>query len=167
MNDFPRIAVSGKARTVSIVWNDARFRPAGDILLQSFNLKSLSGVQMAPVRLNSSVGGWHFLPGLRNADANGNLNVAFYGRTSANTAVTNTYAALGVNPRATSTPGNTLITTQASNWLSVSSDINPNFGDYIDDYVVATASVPYTGTKLYVAWTDGRLGVPQPFEAYH
>jgi hypothetical protein len=31
--------------------------------------------------------------------------------------------------------------------------------------VIATPAAPYTGTTLYVAWSDGRLGVPQPFEA--
>ena len=168
MSDFPRIALSKQHGTVSIVWNDARVHPAGDILLQSFSLKSLTAVQSSPVRLNSSVGGWHMLPGLRNADANGNLTVVFYGRSSATTTVTNTYAAENVNPRTTSSPAsNTLVSTASSNWLNVSSDINPNFGDYTDAYTIATASPPYTGTKVYLAWADGRLGVPQPFEAHN
>lgn len=34
-------------------------------------------------------------------------------------------------------------------------DMSPNFGDYTDN-----AS---TGTRTYDTWTDGRLGVPQPF----
>lgn len=167
MNDFPRIAVSEQAGTVSIVWNDARLHPAGDILLQSFDLGGLTPVQKTPVRVNSSVGGWHLLPALRNTDANGNLNIAFYSRASATTAVTDVYAALQVNPRTkTAQSGNTRVTTAATNWLAVSSDINPNFGDYTDAYVVATTSGLYTGKKIYVAWSDGRLGVPQPFEAF-
>ncbi len=166
MNDFPRIAVSHPSGTVSIVWNDARLHPAGDILLQSFNLVTLSGVQVTPVRMNSSTGGWHMLPALRNTDANGNLNISFYGRSSANTAVTNYYAARSVNPRTRSTPANVLVTTVATDWLNVSSDIIPNFGDYTDNYVIATPSSPYTGLKLYLAWSDGRLGEPQPFEAH-
>jgi hypothetical protein len=36
-SDFPRLAVSGKFGTVSMVWNDARFHSFGDILLQSFS----------------------------------------------------------------------------------------------------------------------------------
>jgi hypothetical protein len=72
-----------------------------------------------------------------------------------------------VNPRATGASANTLITTQATNWSNVSSDINPNFGDYTDNYVIATTGSSPTGTKVYVAWSDGRLGVPQPFEASH
>ncbi len=167
MSDFPRIAVSSQKGTVSLVWNDARVHPAGDILLQSFSLKSLTAIQSSPVRLNSSVGGWHMLPALRNADANGNLSIVFYGRSSATTTVTNTYAAANVNPRTTSAPAsNTLISTASSNWLTVSADINPNFGDYTDAYVIATSNVPYTGTRVYAAWSDGRLGVPQPFEAH-
>ncbi len=162
MNDFPRIAVSDPYGTVSIVWNDARLHPAGDILMQSYNLGALTPVQSAPVRINRSTGGWHMLPALRNAGTSGKLYISFYGRSSANTAVTNVYAALGVNPRTTSTPSsNTLITTVASNWNAVSSDIVPNFGDYTDNYV-QTANA-----TLYLAWSDGRLGLPQPFEAHN
>jgi len=165
MNDFPRIAVSDQYGTVSLVWNDARSHIAGDILMQSYDLVSLTSVQSSPLRINSSIGGWHMLPALRNANANGTLNISFYNRTSANSAVTNVYAALNMNPRATGTFANTLITTQTSNWTNVSSDINPNFGDYTDNYVIATTGGSLTGMKVYVAWSDGRLGVPQPFEA--
>lgn len=167
MNDFPRIAVSDPKSTVSIVWNDARFHLAGDILMQSFNLGSLSGIQAAPVQINSSSGGWHMLPGLRNANSNGNLDITFYGRASANTAVTNVYVALNVSPFATSTPGNTLVTNVASDWNAVSSDIIPNFGDYTDNFTIASPTAPYTGQIDYVAWSDGRLGDPQPFEAHN
>ena len=167
MNDFPRIAVSDPNGTVSIVWNDARYHPAGDILLQSFDLNSLfpTPVQPVPVRINKAAGGWHMLPALRNVDASGDLNISFYGRASANTAVTNVYAAIDVNPLATATPGNVLVTTAPSNWNAVSSDIVPNFGDYTDNYIIATGSAPFTQEKLFVAWADGRLGVPQPFNA--
>jgi hypothetical protein len=160
MNDFPRVAVSDPAGTVSMVWNDARLHGTGDILLQSFNLGSLSAVQSQPVAVNSrnDTGGWHFLPAVRNADGKGNLAVSFYSRSSANTALTNVFASLKVNPRTTSTPtrGDTQITTGSSDWNGVSSVIIPNFGDYTDNYFV--------GTTLYVAWSDGRLGFPQPFE---
>lgn len=166
MNDFPRIAVSSTAGTVSLAWNDARYDPAGDILMQSFNLVSLSGVTNGPIRVNSATGGWHMLPALRNSNSSGNLTITFYGRANANTAVTNVYAAENVNPRIThNVSSNTLVTTGSSNWLNVSSDIIPNFGDYTDDYVIATTSGTYTGTKVYVAWADGRLGDPQPFES--
>jgi hypothetical protein len=32
MNDFPRLAASDASGTVSMIWNDARLHPAGDIL---------------------------------------------------------------------------------------------------------------------------------------
>jgi hypothetical protein len=165
MSDFPRIAVSDVAGTVSIVWNDARFHPTGDILLQSFKLARLTGVQTEPVVINSDTGGWHFMPGLHNTDANGNLNIGFYDRASPNTSVTDVVTALAVSPTATSTPTNSVVTDVSSDWNSVSSIIIPNFGDYTDTYVISTPGAPYTGTRLYVAWSDGRIGDPQPFEA--
>jgi len=79
MNDFPRIAVSDPSGTVSIVWNDARRVPTGDILLQSFALGSLVPVQDQPVRLNTDGNfKWKLLPALRNADSEGKLNVSGY-----------------------------------------------------------------------------------------
>ena len=167
-NDFPRIAVSNvsgengngneSSGTVSIVWNDARRVPTGDILLQSFALRSLTKVQSAPVRLNSDTSyTWKLLPALRNATSAGLLNISWYDRRGQPGAVTNVWAARNVNPRTTSTPSNVQVTNTASDWNAVSSDIVPNFGDYTDNYSV--------GTTLYVAWSDGRLGLPQPFAA--
>lgn len=167
-NDFPRIAVSRPNGTVTIVWNDTRFHALGDILLQSFNEVSLSTVQSNPARINpDATGGLHFLPALRNSDDEGLLNVSYYQRKDGDVANTNVDAVLNLNPRTTTGPGSvTLVTTSPSNWNNVSSDIIPNFGDYTDNYVHATSSAPYTDDVLYVAWSDGRLGVPQPFEAH-
>ena len=164
MNDFPRITVSDKAGTVSIVWNDTRMHPYGDILLQSYNLVSLSNVQSKPLRVNSSTSGWHLMPALRNTDTEGHISISFYGRASANNAITDVYAATGVDPRTTSTPHNMIVTTGSSNWNADSSDITPNFGDYTDNYYIATKGSPYVGNNLFVAWADGRLGDPQPFD---
>src|SRR5438105_885761 len=161
MNDFPRLAVSGTSGTVSMVWNDARLHPTGDIFLQSFNLGTLNPVQSAPVRINGtkSGGGWQFLPAVRNVSARGLLGVSYYSRDIANTALTNVHAALGIDPRIGSTPkgSDAGITTGPTDWNAVSSLIIPNFGDYTDNYVAG-------GSTLYVAWSDGRLGIPQPFE---
>lgn len=154
MNDFPRIATSSLG-TVSIVWNDTRFHPAGDILMQSYKLGSLHALA-GPVVLDSDPGGWHFLPALRYANSNGILTVSWYDRSSANTAITSV-AAAQVNPLTSSTPSNAKVTNVASDWNAVSSDIVPNFGDYTDNYV--------SGFQVFVAWSDGRLGDPQPFNA--
>lgn len=157
MNDFPRIAVSDQYGTVSIVWNDTRRHPLGDILLQSFDLVSLAQVQRAPLVVNSTAGGTNILPGLRYPEASGLLDISWYSRASGNTAITDVSAAFGVNPRATGVvASNTMITTGPSDWNAVSSDIVPNFGDYTDNY--------NTGTVDYIAWADGRLGDPQPFQ---
>jgi hypothetical protein len=164
-NDFPRIAVSDTYGTVSIVWNDARYHPLGDILMQSYRLGNLSPAS-GLVQLNRKVGGLHFLPALRNADSQGLLDVTWYERTTGNTTLTNVEEAPGVLPNAVATPsGNVLINTVATDWNAVSSDIIPNFGDYTDNSVLATASYPYVGLKVGIAWADGRDGAPQAFFA--
>jgi hypothetical protein len=150
-----------------MVWNDTRYHPLGDILLQSFKLGSLALVQSVPVVLNPAADASNFLPALRVANGRGNLDVSWYSRTSANSAVTGVTAVTGVSPVTAATPGShTTITSATSNWSSVSSDIVPNFGDYTDNVLVAKGTAPYVGSTLYVAWSDGRLGLPQPFEAH-
>ena len=167
MNDFPRLAVSGRRGTVSMVWNDSRAHPNGDILMQSFRLGTLARVQRTPTVLDRPHGGGlTMLPALRVANRNGLLDVAWYSRASTGTAATGVKAATGVNPAATATPHNVTITNKASNWLVNNSDIVPNFGDYIDAVISATGHWPFVGRTLYVAWSDGRSGVPQPFEAH-
>ncbi len=156
-NDFPRVAVDHAAGTVSMVWNDARANPLGDVLLQSFALGSLSPIQSAPVRLNANPEGLHYMPALRNASASGKIAVSWYDRATPTTTVTDVRAALSIDPRLTATPANVLVTSVPSDWNAVSSDIVPNFGDYTDNYAA--------GGRLFVAWSDGRLGEPQPFEA--
>jgi len=168
MNDFPRIAVSDPAGTVSIVWNDARSNPGGDILLQSFNLGSSLTPTGAPVKINNDnvVGTFHFLPAM-SADGNGRLSISWYDRRrNPNTALTDVYAAVAISPRITGTPSsNKRVTDTSSDWNSVSSDIVPNFGDYTDNYVSPCVQVP-EDDPLFVAWSDGRLNVPQPFESH-
>jgi len=167
MNDFPRIAVSDAHSTVSIVWNDARANPSGDILLQSFALGSLAPVQTAPVKLNNDkpgTGAFHFLPALRNADDDGNLNVSWFDRRLHPTeALTDVYAALAVNPTTKSVPkSNFRVTNVSSNWLTADSDIVPNFGDYTDNYIAKHGN----NSTIFAAWTDGRISDPQPFCAH-
>lgn len=164
-SDFPRIAVSDPAGTVSIVWNDARRIPTADILLQSFKLVDLTPVQDAPVRLNADAGAnWNVMPALRNADSQGRLSVSWYQQREPG-ALTDVMAALQFDPRTEDTPKNVRVTTQPTGWHDMSSDIIPNVGDYTDNYVIATATAPYTGQSLFVSWSDGRLGLPQPFMA--
>jgi hypothetical protein len=126
-------------------------------------------VQGSPVRLNPDTGGWHVLPALRYANQAGLLSVSYYQRASPNTALTDVDTVLGVDPRTTTTPAASAVvtmTTAPSDWNAVSSFIVPNFGDYTDNYVERVGTAPYNGTVLYTAWSDGRLGVPQPFAAH-
>jgi len=163
--DFPRIAVSDPAGTVSIVWNDARRIPTADVLLQSFTQVALAPVQDEPVRLNADPGSkWNVLPALRNTDAQGRLNVSWYQQREPG-ALTDVMAALRIDPRTEDTPSNVRVTTEPTGWHDVSSDIIPNFGDYTDNYVLATPTAPYVDASLFVSWSDGRLGLPQPFAA--
>ena len=80
--------------------------------------------------------------------------------------MTDVFAAIDVSPTTTSSPAsNVLVTTAPSAWSFVSADSVPNFGDYTDNYIQAQSAAPYTTEQLFVAWTDGRLGDPQPFSA--
>jgi hypothetical protein len=167
VNDFPRLAVSDPARTVSMVWNDVERHPFGDILMESFSLGSLTPIQAQPVVLDvRGSGGMHIFPAVRTANASGALDVTWYSRATPGTVLTNVVGALGVNPRTTVSPkSNMLITNTPSDWINNASLIIPNFGDYIDTAIDTTGSAPYVGNTLYVAWSDGRIGIPQPFEA--
>jgi len=166
--DWPRVAVSDPAGTVSMVWNDARYHPLGDVLLQSFGLRTLAPVQSTPMLVDQPVAGaLNFMPAVRAADASGKLDVTWFSRTSPTTSNTNVYAAIGIDPRAATAPAvDVRITSVASNWDNSTSIITPNFGDYTDNNIVTTSTWPYVGSTLYVAWSDGRTGVPQPFEAH-
>lgn len=167
-DDNPRIAVSGPAHTVSMVWNDAREHPLGDVYLLSYQLASLQQVQPAPVRLNSQTGGLHLMPALRGPGPDGTLDVTFYQRARPDSSVTDLQAVLHLDPRtATGAAPQLRVTTAPTDWAGVSSFTTPSgvtrprgpteFGDYTDAYV--------SGSTLYVAWADGRSGIPQPFEA--
>src|SRR5215467_11857706 len=92
------------------------------------------------------------------------LNVSWYDRrrnpTSGDTDV---YAALMVDPTTTSTPkSNVRVTSVQSDWLSVGSIIIPNFGDYTDNFIDISGSLQ----GMFVAWSDGRYNIPQPFAAH-
>ena len=183
--DFPRIAVSDPVGTVSIVWNDTRYRPTGDILLQSYDLGSAfpttvqnragtctSGQSSCanPVRLsNNTTPTFNLLPALRNAEPDGTINVSWYDKRRSpptDRSFTDVYGALDFSPRITQTPSNTRVTNVGTSWLGTSSDIVPNFGDYTDNHVKEGRFGPtYTRTPLFVSWSDGRIGEPQPFSA--
>jgi len=151
--DFPRTAVDAPARKVVIVWNDASAHPLGDIWLRALPLDlSISG---AINKVNDdNTFALHFLPAL-SIRRDGAIATSWYDRrlTGPDSARTDYFG-----ERRSTPTGNTRdfrITTGTTDWTNTSSLIAPNFGDYTDN-----AS---TGTTTYYTWSDGRIGVPQPF----
>jgi hypothetical protein len=100
----------------------------------------------------------HFLPAV-SVHADGSIATSWYDRRLAGpaSARTNYFGEVRTDPRATGRDFR--ITTGASDWTNTSSFIAPNFGDYTDN-----AS---SGSTTYYTWSDGRIGVPQPFVDHH
>jgi hypothetical protein len=153
--DFPRVAIDVPANRVLFEWNDASVHPLGDIWLRaaSLNLGSLART----VRVNDDSGfALHFLPAVT-VRPDGTICSSWYDRrrSGPSSTVTDYYAECRPAPGTNAT--DVRITTGATDWNGTSSAINPNFGDYTD-----TAT---DGTRTYFTWSDGRVGVPQPFVA--
>jgi hypothetical protein len=151
--DFPRIAVDAPLGRVVVVWNDASAHPLGDIWMRGLPLDlSLTG-PIAKVNDDNSFA-LHFLPAV-SVRADGSIATSWYDRRIGGpTSVDTEY--FGETRTAPTASGRDFrITTGPTNWSNTSSFINPNFGDYTDN-----AS---SGTTTYYTWSDGRIGVPQPF----
>jgi hypothetical protein len=151
--DFPRLAFDAAAHAVVFVWNDASSHPLGDIWLRSApaTLTTLGPVQRVNDDADFSL---HFLPAV-SVRTNGTICTSWYDRrlSGPTSAVTDYYGECRPSP--TSAASDFRITTASTDWLGTSSLINPNFGDYTDN---AT-----NGTTTFFTWSDGRLGIPQPF----
>jgi len=101
-------------------------------------------------------GGIHFSPTVSVADS-GTVNIFFYDRReNPGTGITNVYFTQSFDGGQTLEP-NIRITTVATNWSAVASDITPNMGDYM-------SSTSY-GTDVLVNWSDGRQGDPDSYFA--
>lgn len=169
MNDFPRIAVSDTAGSgpgsVAIVWNDARFHANGDILMQRFDRGSLNFQGPTTVVNQDTSGAVHILPAIGTSGGGpyGSYQVSWYDRRNfgPNSANTDVFSLLGA---AGPTAHEIQVTNQASDWSAVNSDIVPNFGDYTDLYVAGNNNALFPH-RVWYAWSDGRLGFPQPFSA--
>jgi hypothetical protein len=156
-NDFPRIAWNRAKNRVDVAWNDGSLHPLGDIWVRSYtpNLTTASVIGRAN---DGSDYALHFLPGL-SVRSNGRICTSWYDRSrfGADSADTDYTGECRATPRSSGT--DFLISTGSTNWTNTSSLITPNFGDYTDN-----ASV---GTTTYYTWSDGRLGIPQPFTDHH
>jgi hypothetical protein len=153
--DFPRIALSPRAGKVLFEWNDTSAHPLGDIWLRSASL-SLGSLDRT-VRVNDdSKYALHFMPAV-SVRADGTICSSWYDRRigGASSTVTDYFAECRSAPGRNGTDFR--VTTGSTDWAGTSSAITPNFGDYTDN---AT-----DGTRTYFTWSDGRIGVPQPFVA--
>ena len=155
--DFPRIAVNGPMNKVIIVWNDASAHPLGDIWLRALPLSlSITG-PISKVNDDNSFA-LHFLPAV-SVRSDGAIATSWYDRrlNGSDSARTDYFGE--VRSTTTANASDFRITTGNTDWTNTSSLIVPNFGDYTDN----TSS----GTTTYFTWSDGRIGVPQPFVDSH
>jgi len=151
--DFPRLAIDASTHSVVFVWNDASLHPLGDVWLRAapFGLGRLGST----VRVNDDASySLHFMPAV-SVREDGTICTSWYDRRlhGANSTRTDYFA--DCRTSATRNGEDIRITTGATDWAATSSQIDPNFGDYTDN---AT-----DGTHTYFTWSDGRLGIPQPF----
>jgi hypothetical protein len=151
--DFPRVAFDARLDRLIVVWNDASAHPLGDIWMRSIG-PTLH--RMFPIaRVNSDADyTLHFLPAV-SVQSNGTICTSWYDRRLGGTdsTVTDYFGDCRLDP--TNQSPDFRITTGSTDWAATSSFINPNFGDYTDN--------TSTGARTYFIWSDGRIGVPQPF----
>jgi hypothetical protein len=151
--DFPRIAVDAPRHKVVVVWNDASAHPLGDIWMRALPMGLALNSRIHKVNDDHS-SALHFLPAV-SVRANGSVATSWYDRRMArpDSARTQYFGEVRSSPR--SNGRDFRITTGATDWTNTSAIATPNFGDYTD-----SAS---SGARTYYTWTDGRIGVPQPF----
>lgn len=156
-NDFPRIAANPSTGEVVFVWNDASHHPLGDIFLRTapFGLGTMGPIQQVNDDDSFAL---HFLPAV-SVGSDGSIRTSWYDRrlSGADSALTDYFGEIRVLA-GTNAP-DFRITTGSTDWTNTGSFINPNFGDYTDNST--------TGTTTYYTWSDGRIGVPQPFVDPH
>jgi hypothetical protein len=155
--DFPRIAVNARLGRVLVLWNDASAHPLGDIWMRALPMNLAVSGRVVKVNDDKSFA-LHFLPAL-SVRSNGAIVTSWYDRRRAGPNSTRTDYFGEVRRTPTSKARDFRITTGSTDWAATSAVVGPNFGDYTDN-----AS---TGNTTYFTWSDGRLGVPQPFVDRH
>jgi hypothetical protein len=151
--DFPQAAVRPLSGQVVFVWEDADQHLLGDVWMRAADL-SLSTFGAIRRVNDDSDGVLHFLPAV-SVGAADNVITSWYDRRlwGPDSTRTDYFAEITTGP-AVPAP-DFRVTTDDTDWNGVSTRITPNFGDYTDN---AT-----DGATPYFAWSDGRLGFPQPF----
>jgi hypothetical protein len=154
-NDFPRVAFNGALDKVVFEWNDASHHPLGDIFLRvmdrRLNPTSASGIKKVNDDNSFAL---HFLPAL-SIRSDGSIASSWYDRRlgGPNSTLTDYFGE--VRTGSLIQAKDFRVSTGSTDWNATSSFIVPNFGDYTDN--------SSTGALSYFNWSDGRIGVPQPF----
>jgi hypothetical protein len=157
-NDFPRIAFRpapdpSQSDQVIVVWNDASLHPLGDIFLRAFSPALDFVTPIQKVNDDDSFA-LHFLPAVSILE-DGSISTSWYDRRFGGANSTRTDYFGEIRAAADEDATDFAISSDSTDWLATGSVLNPNFGDYTDNFSQA-------GTTFYT-WTDGRIGVPQPF----
>jgi hypothetical protein len=154
-NDFPRIAWNAVQNQVIIVWNDASHHPLGDIFMRAYGTRFSSTGSIAKVN-DDATGALHMFPAVC-VRSDGSIATSWYDRREypPDSATTDYFGEIRSSPNVNGKDFE--ITTVPTDWTNTSSIIIPNFGDYTDNAC--------TQTTTYFTWSDGRIGVPQPFVA--
>jgi hypothetical protein len=157
--DFPSVAYDPTGNRVVVEWNDASEHPLGDIFLRSLNANlDIAGHRgIAKVNDDNSFA-LHFMPAV-SVRSDGSIVSSWYDRRLSGPTSTRTDYFAEIRASANTNGQDFRVTTGPTDWAGTGSVITPNFGDYTDN--------TSTGSKTYFAWSDGRIGVPQPFVAAH
>ena len=136
-----------------VEWNDASRHPLGDIYLRALPRNLALTNPIVKVNDDNSFT-LHFLPAI-SVRSDGSIVSSWYDRRlyRPDSPLTDYFGEIRPGPFTGSTDFR--ITTGSTDWTNTSSFIVPNFGDYTDN--------TSTGTRSYFIWSDGRIGVPQPF----
>jgi hypothetical protein len=148
-NDFPSVAFQAGSNSLIVEWGDASHHALGDVFLRRLNT-NLATSPIVQVNDDAS-GALHFLPAV-SIRGDGTVCSSWYDRRAygPTSTFTDYFGDCG-----TPAGADFAVTTGPTDWNAVGSLITPNFGDYTDN-----ASV---GGATYYTWSDGRIGVPQPF----
>ena len=154
-HDWPRVAWNEAANALDVVWNDASLHPLGDVFLKEL-APDLSDYRTAPIRKLNDDNSYalHFLPSV-SVQEDGTICSSWYDRrlNGADSTETDYFGECRASEGAPAMDFR--ITTSSTDWVGTASLIDPNFGDYTDS--------DSSGATTYFLWSDGRLGVPQPF----
>jgi hypothetical protein len=152
-NDFPRVSIDRAAKQVVFVWNDASLHPLGNIWMRTapFGLTGLGAVHRVDDGTDYAL---RFMPAV-SVRSGGVICTSWYDRSRFGATSTKTDYVAECRPSSQVNGTDVRITTGPTDWAGTSSLIIPNFGDYTD-----SAS---DGGTTFFTWSDGRVGVPQPF----